>query len=83
MVLLVASLLEVSSWCMIARFLLGCFSTEEFLVLFGVFMACINIYRAGFLQCLDCFTGSWFLSALVQFGTMLEMIWCDGCPEVV
>ena len=64
-------------------YLLDSFHAEEFVVLFGIFTAYVNLSRAGLLRGLDRLAGNWLLSELVWLDDMLAMIWCDQCKEVV
>ena len=68
---------------MIARSLLDSFCAEVFLVLFGVFTSRVILSRVGLIQGLYWIADIWLLLALVHFGAMLGMVWCDGCTEVM
>ena len=68
---------------MIAHYLPDSVRAKEFSVLFGIFTEHVNLLRLGLLQGLDRISGSWLLSVLVRFGSMLEMIWFGQCTEVV
>ena len=63
--------------------LLDSFRDEEFLVLFGVFTARVNLSSSGLIRGLDRLAGSHFLLVLVRFSAMLEIIWCDRYMEVM
>ena len=53
----IVSISTVSSWCMVDHSLLESFRAEEFLVLFGIFTARVNLLRAGLLRGLDWLSG--------------------------
>ena len=83
LVRLVVLLSKVSSWRMIYHSLLDIFRAEEFLFLFGVFMARVNLSHEGLIQDLYRISGSQLLLALLRLDAMLKIIWCDKFTEVM